>query len=84
MLSRYFDPSSRIFIEEIARLYPTTDKDEVIRAYVCLVGAMVNIFSISGRMKSLSEGVVDDEDLATNIGTLKTFIARGVEGTLSR
>lgn len=82
LTSHYFNETSQLFLAEIKRLYPHCDDAMIIRSFVSAVGAMLNVFSMSGRMQSLSGGTVRDEDLAANVKVLKTFIVYGLEGTL--
>ena len=83
LTGRHYDETARLFLAEIKRLHPDVDEAAIIRSFVFAVGAMLNVFSMSGRMRSLSGGTVHDEDLATNVDMLKTFILHGLDGVIA-
>ncbi len=83
LIHKYFDATSELFIAELKRICPNVSDDKVVRGYVCTVGAMLHIFSITGRMRMLSDGKVDDEEIAKSGADLKTFISSGLKGTLT-
>lgn len=45
-----------------------------------MVEATINVFSMSGRMRSLYSGAVHDDDPTANAEALKKFVVSGLEG----
>jgi AcrR family transcriptional regulator len=80
IVHRYFDETAEMFLAELRRLYPAVDHSTAVRAFVFSVAAMVNLFSMSGRMRSLSEGAIDEEKVNESVEALKTFMVSGLEG----
>jgi AcrR family transcriptional regulator len=83
LIHRYFDDTAELFLAELSRLYPAVDRAMIVRTFVFSVGAMLNVFAMSGRMRSLSTGLVKDEELAENVIALKKFIVSGLEGAFA-
>lgn len=83
LIHRYFDKISVLLIDELVRLFPEIDRPTVVRNFVFAIGAELNFFSISGRMRSLSEGAVQDDDLSSGVVELKKFMTSGLTGALS-
>lgn len=84
LIHRYFDDISMLLVNELARLHPWVDRSIVVRNFVFAIGSELNFFSISGRMRLLSNGAVDDDDLAKGAVDLKRFMVHGLTGAFAQ
>lgn len=83
LIHKYFDEISGKLIDELERLTPHTSRDDVTRFFLFAIGAQLNFFSINGRLRSLTNGAISDEDLEGGVEHLKRFLVSGLTGSLS-
>ena len=79
MLTRYFDPIVRRFMQEIRRALPDCSEQELFWSYHFLSGALTLTFAETGRIDNLSGGLCHSSDLKSVHARLVPFIAAGFE-----
>ncbi|NIA28045.1 MAG: TetR family transcriptional regulator [Desulfobulbaceae bacterium] len=79
LMTRYFDPLVRRFIQALRKALPDCDEAELFWCHHFLSGALTMTFAETGRIDNLSEGVVKSSDMASIAARMPTFIAAGFE-----
>jgi len=78
-VSRDFtDPIARVTLKALAAALPELDRASLTWAYIFAVGAMIASISRTGRVKLLSNGVCDPEDVDRIVSLVVPFIAGGL------
>ncbi len=77
MMSKYFDPIVRRFMESIRRALPDAPEEELFWSYHFLSGALVLTFAETGRIDALSGGMCKSTDLSAVHKRLPLFVAAG-------
>lgn len=72
-----FDPTAKIFLDEIAAVLPSAPREKISADFVFMVAAMLSLCTSRWRISGLSEGGTE-EDL---IGTLLGFCEAGFKTT---
>lgn len=79
LMTRYFDPLVRRFIEALRRALPDCDEADLYWSYHFLSGALTMTFAETGRIDNLSGGVCRSSDMAAINARMPQFIAAGFE-----
>lgn len=82
LIRKYFDPILTLIIDELAKLYPSVPRAKVLRAVVMAIGTVLSVLAESGRMQSLSDGYVRDDDLDVILPELCCFVSGGLRAVL--
>lgn len=77
-----FDEVVSLLIDELERIVPGVARADVLRAFVIAIGAMLAVLATSGRMRSLSNGYVLDDDFDAILPQLSQFISGGLRHAL--
>lgn len=78
LVARYFNDTARLFIDELCAIMPGTSRADITRSFVFSIGAMLNIFAMTGRLNSLMNETSVDENLASLYPDLKRFMTAGI------
>ena len=79
LMTRYFDPLVRRFLEALHKALPNCDEAELFWCHHFLSGALTLTFAETGRIDNLSEGVVSSSDMASIAERMPVFLAAGFE-----
>jgi len=79
LMTRYFDPLVRRFIQALRKALPDCDEAELFWCHHFLSGALTLTFAETGRIDNLSEGVVSSSDMASIAERMPKFLAAGFE-----
>ena len=79
LMTRYFDPLVRRFIEALRKALPHCDEAEIFWSYHFLSGALTLTFAETGRLDNLSDGVCRSSDMASIAERMPAFLAAGFE-----
>jgi AcrR family transcriptional regulator len=79
LMTRYFDPLVRRFIEALKKTLPDCDDADLYWSYHFLSGALTLTFAETGRIDNLSGGKVKSSDLAGVVERMPKFLAAGFE-----
>ncbi len=77
VMSKYFDPIVRRFLEALRRALPDAPEEEIFWSYHFLSGALVLTFAETGRIDSLSGGLCRSSDLEAVHARMPEFIGAG-------
>lgn len=84
LIQKYFDSILTLIIDELAKLYPSASRATALRAVVMAVGTILSVLAESGRMQSLSDGYVRDDDLDVILPELCRFVSGGLRAALEQ
>jgi AcrR family transcriptional regulator len=79
LMTRYFDPLVRRFIEALRKALPDSDEADLFWSYYFLSGALTLTFAETGRIDNLSEGTARSSDMAAIAERMPAFLAAGFE-----
>ncbi|MFK7958064.1 MAG: TetR/AcrR family transcriptional regulator [Lysobacterales bacterium] len=79
LMTRYFDPLVKRFIEALQRALPDCSEQDLYWSYHFLSGALTLSFAETGRIDNLSGGVCKSSDMASVSERMPQFIAAGFE-----
>ena len=79
LMTRYFDPLVRRFLEALRKALPDGDETDLFWSYHMLSGALTLTLAETGRLDNLSEGLVSSSDLAAINERMPRFFAAGFE-----
>ena len=74
-----FDPTAKLFLDEITLLYPNASRLRAATGQIYAVAALLAFFNSTWRIETLS-----GENKKANIDDLVTFCAAGMEGLLNK
>lgn len=74
ILNRYYDPTARLFIDALARLYPGASRQSLVDAYLFMVGALVMTLSSESRFARLRGHEGEEPALADTDGITRRLI----------
>jgi len=77
LMTRYFDPLVRRFIDALRRALPDCDETELYWAYHFLSGALTLTFAQTGRLDNLSDGQCRSSDIASLDARMHRFCGAG-------
>ncbi len=77
LMTRYFDPLVRRFIEALRKALPGCDEQDLYWSYHFLSGALTLTFAETGRIDNLSGGACRSSDMESINERLPRFIAAG-------
>ena len=77
LMTRYFDPLVRRFIDALRRALPECDEADLFWSYHFLSGALTLTFAETGRLDNLSGGLCRSDDMAAANARMPKFIAAG-------
>jgi len=84
LMTRYFDPLVRRFIEALRKALPDCDEAELFWCHHFLSGALTLTFAETGRIDNLSQGIVKSSDMASISERMPKFLAAGFERLCSK
>jgi AcrR family transcriptional regulator len=84
IISRYYDPVARAYLDEMARTLPEIPKSSLINAFHFLVGAMLVACAETGRVERLSGGRKRKADVETAFADLLPFLTSGFLGVAQK
>lgn len=79
LIEKYFDEFVIMLIDELQKTYPQVPRARILRGLVMALGTMLSVLANTGRMHSLSEGDVRDDDLDIILPELCAFMAGGLK-----
>ena len=77
MITKYYDPIVRRFIDALRKALPDCPEEDLFWSYHFLSGALVLTFAETGRIDNLSGGICQSSDLESVHERLPPFIAAG-------
>lgn len=77
LMTKYFDPLVREFIEELKAALPRADAQDLYWCYHFLSGALTLTFAHTGRIDQLSDGIAKSEDMVGAYKRMVPFVAAG-------
>lgn len=77
LMTRYFDPLVRRFIEALGKALPDCDEQDLYWSYHFLSGALTLTFAETGRIDNLSGGVCRSSDMEAINQRMPEFLAAG-------
>lgn len=77
LAEKYFNPTSRIFINSLCSLNPEVPRGKVARAFVFTTHLLTMTFSGTRRVEALSDGEIDADDLTGAYADLLVYCAGG-------
>ncbi|MEL7538772.1 MAG: TetR/AcrR family transcriptional regulator [Pseudomonadota bacterium] len=77
LMTRFFDPLVRRFIDAIRRAVPDAADEELYWSYHFLSGALTLTFAETGRIDNLSNGLCKSSDMQSISERLPAFVAAG-------
>ena len=84
LMTRYFDPLVRRFIEALRVALPDCDEAEIFWSYHLLSGALTLTLAETGRLDNLSDGRCSSSDMASIAERMPAFLAAGFERLCAR
>lgn len=78
LIRRQYDGIASRFIEAIRRVLPGIDQADAVWGYLSAIGIAIPLMARTGRAAELSEGVCDDEDVASVLERTVLFICAGL------
>lgn len=84
LMTRYFDPLVRRFIEALRRALPDCSEEDLFWSYHFLSGALTLTFAETGRIDNLSSGVCRSSDMAAQRSRMPSFLAAGFQALARR
>lgn len=82
LIKQNFDEVVSLLIDELERIVPDVARAEILRAFVFAIGTMLAVLATSGRMRSLSDGYVLDDDFDAIWPQLSRFMSGGLRHAL--
>ncbi len=82
LIKENFDEVVSLLIDELERIVPEVARADILRAFVITIGAMLAVLATSGRMRSLSNGYVLDDDFEAIRPQLYQFMSGGLRQAL--
>lgn len=79
LMTLYFDPLVRRFIETLRKALPDCDEAELFWCHHFLSGALTLTFAETGRIDNLSDGIVHSSDMSSIAERMPKFLAAGFE-----
>ena len=79
MMTRYFDPLVKRFLEALRKALPGCDEQDLLWSYHFLSGALTLTFAETGRIDNLSGGIAKSSDMASINERMPRFLAAGFE-----
>lgn len=76
--SAYYDEIARLFIDALAGLVPGLSREAAVRGYMNTIAVAINLMAPTGRVQTLSEGRLADDDLEEIINQAVRFNAAGI------
>ena len=77
LMTRFFDPLVRRFIEAIRRALPDSEEADLFWSYHFLSGALTLTFAETGRLDNLSDGLCRSSDMEAAKARMARFVAGG-------
>lgn len=77
LMTKYFDPLVRRFIQTIRRAVPGCDEADMFWSYHFLSGALTLTIAETGRLNNLSDGLCDSADMEAARARMARFAAAG-------
>lgn len=77
LMTKYFDPLVRKFIEALKTALPLADPADLYWCYHFLSGALTLTFAHTGRIDQLSDGIAKSEDMVGAYERMVPFVAAG-------
>lgn len=78
VIANRYDETAHVFVDALIDLFPHADRETAIRALVYLVSVMLGVFSSTGRVETLSEGMFSSDPEAAYQSMLQ-FIVGGIQ-----
>lgn len=75
LLSKYFDKSSRRFLEALGRTLPDLPKQDLYWRFHCMLGALVYTMANPGRIQALTRNVCDPADVEEALDRLVPIVS---------
>lgn len=82
ILSQYFDPLARSFIDAIHEVMPKADKGRVAACYIFALGCLLNT-TVDDRLEQLSDSAISTRHPEVVEPLLVTFITAGIRSALA-
>lgn len=76
----YYDPIAKEFIEALQKVLHELPPSEIYWGYLFATNVAISTMAKTGRIKRLSEGNLDDDDLDRMIVRIVCFLANGLRG----
>ena len=83
LMSETFDAVSHELLEDMRRIFPGAPEEEIFWSYHFLTGAFTFSLGQTGRVDTLSNGLVKSEDALAIANRLPTTIAAGIRALCS-
>lgn len=77
------DPVARATIRALKKAIPSVSEDDLAWCYIFAVGAMVSAVAGTGRVKQLSNGRCDPDDVERIVALLVPFVVGGIRAVAS-
>ena len=77
LMTKYFDPLVRQFMEALKKALPNADPADLYWCYHFLSGALTLTFAHTGRIDQLSDGIAKSEDMVGAYKRMVPFFAAG-------
>lgn len=77
LMTKYFDPLVRKFIDALKEALPNADPADLYWCYHFLSGALTLTFAHTGRIDQLSDGIAKSEDMVGAYERMVPFVAAG-------
>lgn len=77
LMTKYFDPLVRKFIDALKTALPNADAADLYWCYHFLSGALTLTFAHTGRIDQLSDGIAKSEDMVGAYERMVPFVAAG-------
>ena len=77
LMTKYFDPLVRQFMEALKKALPNADPADLYWCYHFLSGALTLTFAHTGRIDQLSDGIAKSEDMVGAYERMVPFFAAG-------
>ena len=84
LMTRYFDPLVRRFIEALRKALPQCGEDDLYWSYHFLSGALTLTFAETGRIDNLSDGKCRSSDMTAVRARMAHFLAAGFQALAMR
>lgn len=84
LMTRYFDPLVRRFIEALRKALPGCDEEDLFWSYHFLSGALTLTFAETGRIDNLSAGVCKSSDMDAINTRMPAFLAAGFQALCAK
>jgi len=84
LMTRYFDPLVRRFIEALSKALPDCDQADLYWSYHFLSGALTLTFAETGRIDNLSGGICRSSDMQAINQRMPEFLAAGFKALCAK